>query len=269
MIKTVLAFLFFTVPALTQVIISPYIVLVDENNRFGNFVVQNESPETYEITVSFVFGYPKSDTLGTLSMEYIEEPDSAYPSAVNWVRAFPRQFILEPGQRQVVRMSMMPDKNLLPGTYWARIVTSSAPVSVEADSLREGITAKIKFVLNQVTTLLYRINPAETGADVEDFFVIKDSTGINVFTGIERKGNSPFFGDVFVTIFNDKGGKVSEKMETISLYYNLTKKFSFEDIKPGNYTAEIKIIHNETEDIPESKLKLNEPVIRKMNFTVN
>ncbi|MCK5087187.1 MAG: hypothetical protein KAQ90_06685, partial [Melioribacteraceae bacterium] len=53
---------------LGQVIISPYIIYMDQRERFGTFIVQNESLDEFEINISFVFGYPDSDSLGNISM---------------------------------------------------------------------------------------------------------------------------------------------------------------------------------------------------------
>ena len=267
--KILLLFLFLSIQTFAQIIISPYIILVNENYRFGKFIVQNESNQTYEVTISFLFGFPQSDSLGTTSMKYIDNPDSTYPSAVKWIKAFPRKFFLEPGQRQLIRMLVNPGSELPAGTYWARIVTSSAPTSVAADTVRQGISAKIKFVLNQITTLLYRTGDIETKAELKNYFVKEDTGGTSVYVELERNGNSPFFGDAVVSVSNDSGRVVSEKTEGLSLYYNLSKKFYFENLKPGNYSAEIKIIHNEKEVIPESTIKPDEPIIRRLQFTVN
>ena len=101
--KAFYIFLLFSIQSFAQVIISPYIILVDQQNRYGKFIVQNESNETYEVTISFVFGFPQSDSLGNMSMKYINNPDSTYPSAVEWIKAFPKKFFLQPRQRQLIR----------------------------------------------------------------------------------------------------------------------------------------------------------------------
>lgn len=267
--KIVMFLLFLSIQSFAQVIISPYIILVDEQNRFGKFIVQNESNETYEVTITFVFGFPQSDSLGSMSMKYIDNPDSTYPSAVEWIKAFPRKFFLEPKQRQLIRMMVVPNKDLSPGTYWARIVTSASPTSTAIDTIKQGISAKIKFVLNQITTLLYRVGDNESKAQLINYFVKEDSSGTSVFTNLEREGNSPFFGSVVVSVSNDSNRVLEEKTEKISLYYNLTKKFSFGNLKPGLYSAEIKIINNEKEDIPESNIKPAEPIIKRIQFSIN
>ena len=71
--KFIIIFSLFIVTSLNaQVIISPYIVYTDVSNRYGSMIVQNESTENYEISISFIFGYPVSDSVGTVSMKYID-----------------------------------------------------------------------------------------------------------------------------------------------------------------------------------------------------
>ena len=106
--KQILFLIFLISPnILGQVIISPFIIYMDQRERFGTFIVQNESLDEFEINISFVFGYPDSDSLGNISMTYHEEPNDSLPSIVEWLRAFPRSFILNPNQKQIVRMSKL------------------------------------------------------------------------------------------------------------------------------------------------------------------
>ena len=82
--KLIIIFSLFIITTLNaQVMIFPYIVYTDGTNRYGSLFVQNESNENYEISISFVFGYPVSDSSGSGSMKYIHDPSSGIPSIVN------------------------------------------------------------------------------------------------------------------------------------------------------------------------------------------
>ncbi len=271
--KLIIVFSFFLIASLNaQVIISPYIVYTDASNRYGSLIVQNESTEIYEISISFVFGYPVSDSVGTVSMKYINEPSSDMPSIVNWIRAFPKKFVLNPKQRQIVRMSVRPPADIKDGTYWARIVTSAVPQSTSIDTVNKGVTAKIKFVLNQVTSIFYRTNNAETGIKINDIKVLEDTNKITLRTSVERTNNTPFIGDVSYNLTDSLGNVVKEGKEYISVYFDLIKNITFEfdkRISPGKYKAEIKFISNEKEDIPESKLNPLPPVSKTIELVVN
>ena len=63
-------------------------------------------------------------------------------------------------------MTVRPPDTLNSGTYWTRMVTSSVPTAPPVDTVSQGISAKIRFVLNQVTTVIYRIDSATTGLDI-------------------------------------------------------------------------------------------------------
>lgn len=269
--KYILCLLLF-LPAIhfSQVIISPYIVYLDQQKRFGSFIVQNESNEEFEISISYIFGYPVSDSLGTGSMKYYEEPDDSLPSIDKWIRAFPRNFVLKPRQRQVVRMTVRPPDTLEAGTYWTRIVTSSSPRSVSVNQLSAGISARINFVINQITTVIYRKDSVWTGIDISSFENFEDSSSVYFLAQLNRTGNSPFFGDMSIAITDTNGTEFATQQEYLAVYYNMIKRITFDksELPAGIYNAYLKIILNEKVDIPESKLEPILPITKTIQFEI-
>lgn len=249
--------IFFSGNSLSQIIISPYILYTDVKNKFGTFLVQNESDEMYEVDISFVFGYPVTDSVGNATMKYIDQLDSSFASATKWIRAFPRKFLLNPKERQVVRMTVNPPANISPGTYWSRIVTSATQQSPPVDTLSGGVRTQIKFVLNQITTLLYRVDPSITGIEVNNFYAETDSSYLNIYARLKRTGNSPFFGDITATIRNSESETVAEDLQSVSIYFDMIKKFQFplDKFSPDRYTVELQIIFDEKELFSESSLE--------------
>jgi len=254
--KYIFVILFAASTIYSQVIISPYIVYMDKKDRFGTFLVQNKSLEEYEINISFVFGYPTTDSLGNSTMKYIENPADSLPSIAKWVRAFPKSFILVPEQKQIVRMTVRPKGDLAPGTYWTRMVTSSTPKAPPVDTLEEGISAKIRFVLNQVTTVIYRVETATTGLELENLNVQSDSVNLQMYVDIKREGNSAYFGYMNTRLFNEYGDTVAVEENFIQVYYDMKKRIDFplENLTEGRYRIELEILFNEKEDIPKSKM---------------
>lgn len=243
----------------SQILISPYIVYTDKENKVGNFIVQNESETIYEISISFLFGYPENDSSGQIVMKYIESDSTSSYSIKNYIRAFPKKFLLEPKKRQVIRLTIKAPDTLKNGTYWTRIITSAVPYLQPVDTIKTGITAKIKFVLNQVTTCLYRIHPAESGLDLESSEVIYDSNSVKLILNLKRIGNSPFLGNLLIKILNKNGEVVKELSEYVPVYFKLQKQFVFNnsDFNPGErYTLHLTASNIEKEDIPESTLKI-------------
>ncbi len=243
----------------SQILISPYIVYTDEKNKIGNFIVQNESENNYEISISFTFGYPVSDSTGQIVMKYFENDSSQTYSINNYVRAFPKKFILQPKKRQVVRLTIKAPDSLPAGTYWTRIITSAVPYSEQMDTIQSGITARIRFVLNQVTTCLYRVGEAESGVKISNMKILPDSVETQLFIDLERIGNSPFIGNLKIKIKDESGNVVKELSEYIPLYFNLSKRikiFHNELEKNKKYSIDISVENTEKEDIPESSLKI-------------
>ena len=254
--KYIFLFTFIASSIYSQVIISPYIVYMDQKDRFGTFIVQNKSLEEYEVNISFVFGYPTTDSLGSGTMKFIDNPADSLPSIATWIRAFPRNFVLIPEQKQIVRMTVRPPAYIEPGTYWTRMVTSSTPKALPIDTLKEGISAKIRFVLNQVTTVIYRVNDATTGLNIEDLSINSDSVNLKIYVGLNREGNSAFFGNMVTRVFNSTGDTVKVKEDFVQVYFDINKRIDIplEGLSKGDYRAEVEITFNEKEDIPESRL---------------
>ncbi len=269
-IKLLLGLLLFSSSIFAQVIISPYIVYTDNHNRYGSYIVENKSTQPYEITVSFVFGYPVSDSSGTMKMKYLQETTANDPSIVKWIKAFPKKFILNPDQKQTIRLSVRPDRHLSEGTYWARIVTSASPKSLPVDTVKKGITAQIKFVLNQVTTLFYRVDSARTSIKFDTVWVKNDSGKISIFASMTRTGNSPYLGDLSLAVKNVQNQEVFADTEYIPLYFQLVKRFDIDKSKlpDGTYSAEFRAENIEKRDVPESNIGKVPAIIKKIIFTV-
>ncbi|MBK8947011.1 MAG: hypothetical protein IPM32_17325 [Ignavibacteriae bacterium] len=269
--KFFLIFLF-SLPIYAQVIISPYVVYMDENNKFGSMIVQNESFDPYEITISFIFGFPISDSLGNRTMKYLENPNEEYPSLNNWITAFPKKFVLNSKERQTIRLMIKPPQNVEKGTYWTRIVTSSTPTNNDTTtSDGTGVTAKLKFVLNQVTTAIYRTDSVFTDLQIENAKIIKDSTEtFQLLYKINQLGNSPYYGNFNLSVTNSKGEIILEEQDYISVYYNIVRNYILpkEKFLSGNYTAKLLIKFNEKEDIPESKLVPPNDISNSFEFTI-
>jgi len=254
-----------------QVIISPYVVYTDEQNKFGSLIVQNESYDAYEITISFIFGYPVSDSLGNRTMQYIREPNDSLPSINNWVKAFPKKFVLNPKERQTVRLLVKPPNDLPDGTYWTRIVTSSAPVINEEDTSKSGVSAKLRFVLNQVTTAVFRKGNAKTQLSIPNVKLYSDSTkNYQLLYSLKREGNSPYFGYLKLKVFNSENKLVKEESDYTSIYFDMVRNYVLpKDIFiPGKYKAVLEAVFNEKEDMPKSRMKSIPNVKKTFEFVI-
>lgn len=252
-----------------QVLVAPPVVAITEQDPFGTFIVRNQSQEPQEVTIDFRFGHPVSDTLGTMTMLYGDTIPASDRSATAWVRAFPRQFVLEPGQQQSVRILGRPDATAADGTYWTRIVTSSTPQSARADTTSTGVSTQVIFRLEQVTTLLLRKGETHTAVDIGTVSVVDDSASLGVIVPLQVGGNSPFLGRIGATLRDADGLAIAEDHEFFAMYVDMTKLILFPraELPPGAYSVDL-VLSAERDDLPASSLLPIEPLRRTIRFVL-
>jgi len=255
---------------LAQVTISPTSIFVNSKEPFGTFLVLNGTDKTQEVSISFPFGYPGSDSTGKIIMNYSDTAMADKFSIEQWVSGFPRSFVLEPNQRQVVRVTVRPTEILSPGTYWTIIKTKSNEVAPEIGvPQKDKITAEIRFVFEQITTLLYQSGELSTGLKINDLRTKIDDHNATVISDVEKTGNSPFLGTMEVKIFNSAGAEVKRNQVFVSIYMSGSRKLDvgLDDLPPGQYSAEVKFYPNRM-DIPEHFNITAESVIKMVNFNL-
>jgi len=253
-----------------QVIVAPTILFMSDQSRFGTFVVMNRSNTPQEISVSFRFGFPESDSSGNIRMQYDDSSMAEKYSIQQWVRGFPQKFVVNPGQQQVVRLLVTPPQNISDGEYWTRLVTSSTPQAKTIDTVRTGITANITFVLEQVTTIIYRKGSLSTLVDLPNIEIKKDSVSMNLLAHVTRGGNSPFFGKISVQVEDRVGNKIFSADQVIAVYRNnMVFKFTvpLSRLPQGSYAASIKLTTERT-DIPQDDLLKTAAVEKTLNFAI-
>jgi len=253
-----------------QVIVAPTILFMGDQSRFGTFVVMNRSNTPQEISVSFRFGFPESDSSGNIRMQYDDSLMAEKHSCQPWVKGFPQKFIVNPGQQQVVRLLVSPPANIGDGEYWTRLVTSSTPQAKTIDTVRTGITANITFVLEQVTTIIYKKGNASTNIELPEVEVKKDSASMNLLAHVTRGGNSPFFGRISAVVEDKAGNKLFSQDEVIAVYRNdMTLKFAvpLSKLPEGSYTADITLSSDRT-DISQDDLLKTASVEKTINFSI-
>lgn len=253
-----------------QVIVAPTILFMSDQSRFGTFVVMNRSNTPQEISVSFRFGFPESDSSGNIRMQYDDSLMAENHSCQQWVRGFPQKFIVNPNQQQVVRLLVTPPPNLSDGEYWTRLVTSSTPQAKTIDTVKTGITANITFVLEQVTTIIYKKGSALTSVDLPNIEVKQDSTSMSFLAHVTHGGNSPFFGKISAVVEDKAGNKMDSEEEIVAIYReNMAFKIAvpLSKLPEGSYTADIKLSSERT-DISQDDLLKTPAVEKTINFSV-
>jgi|AntRauTorckE6833_2_1112554.scaffolds.fasta_scaffold08125_2 P pilus assembly chaperone PapD len=245
-----------------QITIAPTNLFIDSGNRFGSYLVINNSNEPYEVSIDFIFGYSDSDEEGNRFMTYEDSVTAEKYSIVDWVRAFPQNLTLSPGQRQVIRLRINAPSNIEQGTYWARIVTSATPQSQPIEIQNENVvSANIEMRINQITGIFYKNGNVNTNITIDNISTQVDGDELAVVHDLSKGGNSPFFGSINVKILDSTNNQVKEFMDYTVIYFDTKLKSTFDisDLPSGRYNIEISIA-SKRQDIANDDLIQMEPV---------
>ena len=252
-----------------QVAVAPPVVFMSPENRFDVLMIENRTSNTQEVSVEFKFGYPASDSLGVVAMQYADSSAERLYSIASWLKAFPKRFVLAPGEQQSVRLALMAPQSLADGIYWTRIVTTGAPQQKFVDTVRAGITTQLNYVFQQVTTAAFVKGKIVSQLAIQGKGVQRDSSGIAILWHVDRAGNAPYFGTAVTKIYNQHGDLVDETKETLAIYFSMMKRsvFSTAAVKPGSYSVEVSLLPERT-DIPRDQLKLFGSFLQRFNVTI-
>ncbi|SRR5690606_18123216 len=271
--KTILilsALLLFSINAYSQVIISPYVVYTDHKTKSATLIVTNNSSEIQEVAVSTKFGYPISDKDGNIKMEYPDSTNKNSQDVTKYVKVFPKKFYLEPGEQQTVRLSVKAPVDLTIGTYWTRIVTTTKTKDSSGMVSSNPGFANVKLILSQVTTLIFRNKRYENSISITDIIESVSKDELNLMLYYNVSGDSPFFADSRIRIFDSMNTMVDEKRESFSIYNSMIRRstIGIRSLEPGTYCAEISVQSNLKDDVPVSDKPVKSPLIKKVYFKI-
>lgn len=195
--------------ALHAVIVSPTAIFMSSRERFTQITLFNSASEPEEVSIELKYGYPDTDSTGTLVYRLLDSIPEGAPANVGWVTAYPRRVTLLPGARQVVRLTSTPPANLADGEYWGRLVIQSNPraisdVTGSDPAVRAGMTLTMRTVL----PVLFRRGAVRTGVSVGDFIARRTADSLIARLTLLREGNAAFLGNALFEMRDSTSGKV-------------------------------------------------------------
>jgi len=230
----------------------------------------NGTDSKQEVSLEFPFAYPDADSTGQIHMVYDNQAMASKYSIADGVKGFPRNFILEPGKRQAIRLTVKPGKQYKDGMYWTRIKTISNPESPPVGPAEgNNINPQITFKFEQVTTLFYKVGKLNTGLTIQGIKVDLNGEKSAVITEVNVEGNSPYLGTMNLDIKDASGKSVLTQRVFVSIYMNDTRRIEFNGsgLKSGEYTAELSFT-TERGDIPQKDIVQAPPVSQNVRFSV-
>lgn len=253
-----------------QIALAPSFVFIDENSGVGNVFVSNNSEKAYEVTVNFVFGYPGSDSDGNMVMNYTDSVASSKYALDSMVRAFPRSFILKKGEQRTVRLQVVPADRRKEGYFFTRMKVMAKPQTVDVtETSTAGIGTKINFNFEQITAVFYHKGKVSTGVEVKELDIRQNEKMLEIRPRLQRLGNAPFLGSMYVKLKDSNGKVVVESQSTTTVYFEEIRRLDLKlaDVSPGTYTLELSF-ETQRNDMMPSDLVQSPRIIKEKTIDI-
>ncbi len=257
-------------PLVTKaVLVSPHALFIDHHTRTAQFTLANSSEQAEEVEIALRFGFPETDSLGNPYVKLIEDPGAEFPSAADWIRAFPRRVRLDPGQRQVVRFLATPPEDLEDREYWSRVIVTSRrsePLRATADTaVRIGLTFEMRTIL----ALMYRKGRVHTGVELHDLRAAATDDTLEVWLALKREGNAAFLGSARFTLLDGSGNTVRHWQTALAVYYSLNRRLRLplDQVQAGRYRLHVEL-STAREDIPATRVLPTPTIDRTLEIDV-
>ena len=206
------------------VAVSPVALYIDSRTRSGTLTLFNPGSRPEEVQVDFAFGYPVSDDDGNVTVSVMEEAPAGDPSAVGWLRAFPRRMVLEPGQRQVMRIMVTPPAGLADGEYWARALVRGRGGQPPIEERQGDVTVQIEVETVVVVAVNYRNGDVTTGLRVVDAAATQAGDSVTAIIDFQREGNAAYLGRVHAELLDGSGQVVDDTEEVLAVYKTIRRR---------------------------------------------
>jgi len=255
------------------VMVAPHAVFIDHNQRSGSVLLYNPGTEPVEVTISTIFGYPTTDSIGRIQLDTLMADSTK--SALAWIQAFPRRLTVGPRERQTVRLLARPPVGLADGEYWLRlrIAAQAGSVPITGVSDTTAIQVGLKLEVRTIIGVNYRKGAVMTGVALSN--VRAQLVGDSVITRarIERRGNAAFIGVIRETLLDSTGAvraqRVGDSLVTsyqspIGVYFTMEPRLASAIPAPGlprgRYWLRYEVVA-EREDL-DPKVVLKAPAVR-------
>ncbi len=249
-------------PSLIEAIyVTPHAVFMDDQTRSAQVTIGNSGDLPEEATIELQFGFPDTDSNGTPFIRFVEDPGSQFPSAAEWIRAFPRRVLLPPGDQQVVRLLATPPDDLPDGEYWTRMIITARGAQVSVATADTAVRAGVALVIRLITSITYRKGEVTTGVTVRELTATPHSDSVVVWLAAAREGNGAYLGTAHFELVNADRQTVGEWPTPLAIYYPINRRFVLPTgpLASGSYVLRLRL-DSERPDLPDGGALPAEPV---------
>ena len=246
------------------VMVAPHAVYIDHRVRSGSVLLYNPGTEPVEVTISTLFGYPVTDSTGSIALRTVDAPDSTLPSALAWIQAFPRRLTVAPLERQTVRLLARPPVGLADGEYWVRLMIAAKagqiPIAGVSDTtaIQVGLTLEVRTIIG----IAYRKGPVTTRVALSNVRAQLRGDTLVTWSRIVRQGNAAFVGTVRGTVVDSTGATRASFATPLGVYFTMEPRIAnvIGKLPKGRYWLRYEVVA-EREDLDPSVI-LPAPAVR-------
>jgi len=234
------------------VTVSPTAVYITSRNPSALLTLINSGSRPEEIELSVGFGYPVSDSLGVLRVDIVDTAAAGEPSVTSYLRLFPRRLVLQPGQRQIVRVMVAMPAGAADGEYWGRILVKSRGGEPPVEQTNGNVKMQLSLETTFATAVFFQKGEMKTGVEVGSATAHRMGDSVQFTLDLKRTGTSAFLGRIRAELLDAKGGTVAEVEDVVAVYRTLRRRFVLRTGKPlpaGAYTVRY-LVDTERPDLP-------------------
>ena len=214
------------------VTVSPTALYISARSPSGLLTLVNTGTRPEEIELSFGFGYPVSDTAGVLRVDVVDSAGKDEPSLAGWLRAFPRRLLLQPGQKQVVRVTIVAPAGLADGEYWGRVLVKSRGGEPPIEQSQGQVRMQLSLETTFATAVFYHKGDLKTGVSVTSPSAQRTKNGVQFTLDLTREGNAAFLGRVKAEVVDSTGATRATVEDVVAVYRTLRRRFVIRGDKP-------------------------------------
>jgi P pilus assembly chaperone PapD len=194
-------------PAAAELLVAPTRVILTAANRTAELVLVNKSTEAAAFRLALENRRMRSD--GSLETADEARPDEKF--AADKLRFSPRQLMLEPGARQVVRI-MTETADLPPGEYRSHLRLMSAPVSAArtqtsvagaAPGSDNSLSIELIAIRSITVPVILRVGTLAASVTV-DGAALAEKASNQLVVKMTRQGTRSTYGDISLTVDGEK-----------------------------------------------------------------
>jgi P pilus assembly chaperone PapD len=193
------------VPAAAELLVAPTRVVLTPQTRSTELVLVNKGTETAAFRIAIENRRMRNDG----SLEDAAEPQPGEQFADDKLRYSPRQLVLEPGARQVVRVMATAPGELAPGEYRSHLRLMSAPISAGASQIAgepgadNSLSIELVAIRSITIPVILRVGSLDASVTMDAAAMDRQAPD-QLVVRLTRAGTRSTYGDVRFTVDGEK-----------------------------------------------------------------